>query len=46
MIFKNVKIRNYNYKTYLSLNIDLSVQSDRPIILIGALFDYFIEVTV
>ncbi len=35
MIIKNVKIRNY--KTYLSLDLDLSVQSDRPIILIGGL---------
>lgn len=35
MIIKNVKIRNY--KTYLSLDLDLSVQSDRPIILIGGM---------
>lgn len=35
MIIKNVKIRNY--KTYLSLDLDLSVQNDRPIILIGGL---------
>ena len=35
MIIKNIKIRNY--KTYLSLDLDLSVQSDRPIILIGGM---------
>lgn len=35
MIIKNVKIRNY--KTYLSLDLDLSVQRDRPIILIGGM---------
>lgn len=35
MIIKNIKIRNY--KTYLALDLDLSVQSDRPIILIGGM---------
>lgn len=35
MIIKNIKIRNY--KTYLSLDLDLSVKSDRPIILIGGM---------
>ena len=35
MIIKNIKVRNY--KTYLSLDLDLSVQSDRPIILIGGM---------
>lgn len=35
MIIKNIKIRNY--KTYLSLDLDLSVQSERPIILIGGM---------
>lgn len=35
MIIKNIKIRNY--KTYLSLDLDLAVQSDRPIILIGGM---------
>lgn len=35
MIFKSIKIRNY--KTYLSLDLDLSVHSDRPIILIGGM---------
>lgn len=33
MIIKHVKISNY--KTYLTLDLDLSVQEDRPIILIG-----------
>ena len=33
MIIKRVKISNY--KTYLSLDLDLSVEEDRPIILIG-----------
>lgn len=33
MIIKRVKISNY--KTYLSLDLDLSVAEDRPIILIG-----------
>lgn len=35
MIIRNIKIRNY--KTYLSLDLDLSVQGDRPIILIGGM---------
>ena len=35
MIIKNIKIKNY--KTYLSLDLDLSVKADRPIILIGCL---------
>ena len=33
MIIKRVRINNY--KTYLSLDLDLSVAEDRPIILIG-----------
>lgn len=33
MIIKRIKISNY--KTYLSLDLDLSVEADRPIILIG-----------
>lgn len=35
MIIKRVKISNY--KTYLSLDLDLSVEEDRPIILIGGM---------
>lgn len=35
MIIKNIRIRNY--KTYLSLDLDLSVKSERPIILIGGM---------
>ncbi|MFS2499956.1 DNA sulfur modification protein DndD [Bacteroides uniformis] len=35
MIIKNIKIKNY--KTYLSLDLDLSVKADRPIILIGGM---------
>lgn len=35
MIFKRIRISNY--KTYLSLDLDLSVDEDRPIILIGGL---------
>ena len=35
MIIKSIKIKNY--KTYLSLDLDLSVKSDRPIILIGGM---------
>ena len=35
MIIKSIKIKNY--KTYLSLDLDLSVQADRPIILIGGM---------
>jgi DNA sulfur modification protein DndD len=35
MIIKSIKIKNY--KTYLSLDLDLSVKSERPIILIGGL---------
>ena len=35
MIIKNIKVRNY--KTYLSLDLDLSVKNDRPIILIGGM---------
>jgi DNA sulfur modification protein DndD len=35
MIFKRIKINNY--KTYLSLDLDLSVGNDRPIILIGGM---------
>lgn len=33
MIIKRIKVRNF--KTYLNLDLDLSVESDRPIILIG-----------
>lgn len=33
MIIRKIKIRNY--KTYLSLDLDLMVKADRPIILIG-----------
>ena len=29
------RIKDYNFKTYLSLDVDLSVEPDRPIILIG-----------
>ena len=35
MIIKRIKIKNY--KTYLSLDLDLSVKSDQPIILIGGM---------
>lgn len=35
MIFKSIKIKNY--KTYLSLDLNLSVHPDRPIILIGGM---------
>ena len=35
MIFKRIRISNY--KTYFSLALDLSVDEDRPIILIGGL---------
>ncbi|MCH5238291.1 MAG: AAA family ATPase [Muribaculaceae bacterium] len=35
MIIKSIKIKNY--KTYLDLDLDLSVKQDRPIILIGGL---------
>lgn len=35
MIIRSIKIRNY--KTYLSLNLDLSVKPDCPIILIGGM---------
>ena len=35
MIIKRVHISNY--KTYLSLDLDLSVDDDRPIILIGGM---------
>src|SRR5574344_1556429 len=35
MIIKSIKIKNY--KTYLSLDLDLSVKADRPIILIGGM---------
>ena len=35
MIIKKIKIRNY--KTYLSLDLDLSVQAERPIILVGGM---------
>lgn len=35
MIIKRIKIKNY--KTYLSLDLDLSVRSDQPIILIGGM---------
>lgn len=35
MIIKHIKIRNY--KTYLSLDLDLSISKYRPIILIGGL---------
>lgn len=35
MIIKNIKVRNY--KTYLDLDLDLSVEQDRPIVLIGGL---------
>lgn len=33
MIIKKIKARNF--KTYLSLDLDLTVEPDRPIILIG-----------
>lgn len=35
MIIKRIKIKNY--KTYLSLDLDLSVNPDQPIILIGGM---------
>lgn len=35
MIIKRIKIQNY--KTYLSLDLDLSVRADEPIILIGGM---------
>lgn len=35
MLIKKVKITNY--KTYLSLDLDLTVEEDRPIILIGGM---------
>lgn len=35
MIIKRIKIKNY--KTYLSLDLDLSVNTDQPIILIGGM---------
>lgn len=35
MIIKRIKIQNY--KTYLGLDLDLSVKADRPIILIGGM---------
>ena len=35
MIIKRIKIRNY--KTYLDLDLDLSVKADQPIILIGGM---------
>lgn len=35
MVIKNIKIRNY--KTYLSLDLDLSIDKERPIILIGGM---------
>lgn len=35
MPIKKVKITNY--KTYLSLDLDLTVEEDRPIILIGGM---------
>lgn len=35
MIIKNIKARNY--KTYLDLDLDLSVKGDRPVILIGGM---------
>lgn len=35
MIIKRIKIRNY--KTYLDLDLDLSVRADQPIILIGGM---------
>lgn len=35
MIIKSIKIKNY--KTYLSLDLDLFVQPDRPLILIGGM---------
>lgn len=35
MVIKNIKIRNY--KTYLSLDLDLSISKYRPIILIGGM---------
>lgn len=35
MIIKNIKARNY--KTYLDLDLDLSVNGDRPVILIGGM---------
>ena len=35
MIIKRIKIRNY--KTYLDLDLDLSVKTDQPIILIGGM---------
>lgn len=35
MIIRRIKIKNY--KTYLSLDLDLSVSPDQPIILIGGM---------
>ena len=35
MIIKRIKINNY--KTYLNLDLDLSVDYERPIILIGVM---------
>ena len=35
MIIKRIKIRNY--KTYLDLDLDLSVKADQPIILVGGM---------
>ena len=35
MIIKRIKIRNY--KTYLDLDLDLSVKTDQPIILVGGM---------
>lgn len=35
MIIKRIKTKNY--KTYLSLDLDLSVKPDQPIILIGGM---------
>lgn len=35
MIIRRIKIQNY--KTYLSLDLDLTVMADRPIILIGGM---------
>jgi len=35
MIIKNIKIKNY--KTYLSLDLDLSISPNRPIVLIGGM---------
>ena len=34
MLIKNIKVSNY--KTYQSLDLDLNVEPERPIILIGA----------